>query len=429
MSAKLRHIAISVPDVQAAQTFFEEAFGMTKAGDAGRGVYMTDGVMNVALLDFKDDPLPGVEAGPEPFHGLYHFGMWVEDLEEAKALVEEAGAEFIRGRQPEDANRYYEVKYKSPDGLVFDITTSGWAGAVRDPERRPHEMSEDPRPVIVAGAGPVGLVLALALGQRGHRVTVVERLVDIHDQVRRAGTVHPATLEMLDDLGLYEMLEPRGLIAPLVHYWDRGQDEPIAVFDHAVLRNDTRFPYALQCDRLKIIEEAVKLASSYDSIEIHTGTEMVGFSHDDNGVTVTIERADGSREELAGSYLVSGEGAHSIVRSNLDIEFEGFAFPDRTMTLSVLFDFDEVRPYGYRNYILDPQNWANLFKWTDVWRVVLPSDPGGDPAALLDDAVIEATLQRFHAQVVALRGCVEVALHRAPARGQDVPRRSRCARR
>lgn len=133
MSAKLRHIAISVSDVAAAQVFFEEAFGMTKAGDAGRGVYMTDGVMNVALLDFSDDSLPGLEPGDERFLGLYHFGMWVEDFDEAVEKVEAAGAAFVRGRKPDEPNRYYEVKYRTPDGVVFDITSSGWVGAVRDP--------------------------------------------------------------------------------------------------------------------------------------------------------------------------------------------------------------------------------------------------------------------------------------------------------
>ena len=137
MAARLRHLAISVPDVAEAQAFFEQAFGMTKAGDAGRGVYMTDGVMNVALLHFGDDPVVGVSDagdGSEPFFGLYHFGMWVDDLEEASAQVEQAGAEHLRGRRPDEPNRYYEVKYRSPDGLVFDLTTSGWIGALRDPE-------------------------------------------------------------------------------------------------------------------------------------------------------------------------------------------------------------------------------------------------------------------------------------------------------
>ena len=250
--------------------------------------------------------------------------------------------------------------------------------------------------VLIAGAGPVGLVLALSLAGRGHRVLVVEKLVDLLGQVRRAGTIHAATLEMLDDIGLYDRLEPRGLVAPLVHYWDRGDPEPIAVFDHGVLAGDTRFPHALQCDRLKLVEEALKMASGNDLIEIRTGTELVGFGQAADSVTAAVETADGEREELRGTHLVGCEGAHSVVRKQLGIDFEGFAFPDRTMTLSVLFDFDSILPYGYRNYILDPIEWANLFRWTDLWRVVLPADVDADPDALLDDDAIEAGLQRFH---------------------------------
>ncbi len=250
--------------------------------------------------------------------------------------------------------------------------------------------------VLIAGAGPVGLVLALSLARRGHRVTVVEKLVDLLDQVRRAGTIHAATLEMLDDIGLYGGLERRGLVAPLVHYWDRGDPEPIAVFDHGVLAGDTRFPHALQCDRLKLIEEALKMASDDDLIEIRVGTELVDFRQDAESVTAVIETADGEREELRGTHLVGCEGAHSVVRKQLGIDFQGFAFPDRTMTLSVVFDFDSLQPYGLRNYILDPVEWANLFRWTDFWRVVLPADVHADPDSLLDDAVIEAGLQRFH---------------------------------
>ena len=147
-----------MPDVAAAQAFFEQAFGMTKAGDAGRGVYMTDGVMNVALLHFGDDPVVGITAegdGSEPFYGLYHFGMWVDDLEESEAQVERAGAEHVRGRRPDEPNRYYEVKYRSPDGLVFDLTTSGWIGALLDPERA--DAKEDavvePNPADPGGLG------------------------------------------------------------------------------------------------------------------------------------------------------------------------------------------------------------------------------------------------------------------------------------
>jgi methylmalonyl-CoA/ethylmalonyl-CoA epimerase len=95
---KLRHIAISVRDVAEAQKFFEEAFGMTKAGDAQNGIYMTDGTMNVALLA-KGGKAPGITSD-EPFYGVMHFGMWVDDLAQAEEQVKQAGAVHFQGRRP-----------------------------------------------------------------------------------------------------------------------------------------------------------------------------------------------------------------------------------------------------------------------------------------------------------------------------------------
>jgi methylmalonyl-CoA/ethylmalonyl-CoA epimerase len=129
--AKLRHIAISVPDPEAAATFFERAFGMTRAGNAMRGVYVTDGVMNVALLNFGDEPVPGFEH-QKGYCGLIHFGMWVDSVEEADAKVKAAGGSYMTGRKETNPNVYYEVKYRTPEGIVFDVTESGWKGAVKE---------------------------------------------------------------------------------------------------------------------------------------------------------------------------------------------------------------------------------------------------------------------------------------------------------
>ena len=127
-ACKLRHIALSVPDVAAAQKFFEEAFGMTKAGNAQNGVHMTDGIMNVALLA-KGGKIEGM---PEPFYGLMHFGMWVDSVEEADKKITAAGGKYVTGRKETNPNVYYEVKYKTPEGIVFDVTESGWKGAVKN---------------------------------------------------------------------------------------------------------------------------------------------------------------------------------------------------------------------------------------------------------------------------------------------------------
>jgi lactoylglutathione lyase len=129
--AKLRHIAISVSDPEATAQFFEDAFDMTRAGNAMRGIYMTDGIINVALLNFGDEPVPGFET-EKNYRGLIHFGMWVDSLEETDQKVKDAGGKYVAGRKETNPNVYYEVKYATPEGVVFDVTERGWKGAVKD---------------------------------------------------------------------------------------------------------------------------------------------------------------------------------------------------------------------------------------------------------------------------------------------------------
>jgi predicted enzyme related to lactoylglutathione lyase len=131
MAAKLRHIAIAVKDPEKAAQFFEKAFGMTRAGSAMRGVYMTDGVINVALLNFGEEPVPGFETQKD-YEGIIHFGMWVDDTDQADIQIKQAGGSYMTGRFEKNPNVFYEVKYKTPEGIVFDVTANGWKGAVRD---------------------------------------------------------------------------------------------------------------------------------------------------------------------------------------------------------------------------------------------------------------------------------------------------------
>jgi methylmalonyl-CoA/ethylmalonyl-CoA epimerase len=130
MAARLRHIAISVPDPEQAATFFEQAFGMQRCGLSPIGIYVTDGTLNIALLKYPGDIL-GRPPG-EKFYGITHFGMWVDNLGEATKQVEAAGATHAAGHVDTRPGVYYEVKYKDPNGLVFDLTHSGWKGAVKD---------------------------------------------------------------------------------------------------------------------------------------------------------------------------------------------------------------------------------------------------------------------------------------------------------
>jgi 3-(3-hydroxy-phenyl)propionate hydroxylase len=253
--------------------------------------------------------------------------------------------------------------------------------------------------VIVLGAGPVGLCLSLALAQAGAEVCLIEMLGadNFLEQVPRAGTNHPATLELFEHIGLYEKLEPRGIIAPLFHYWDRREHQLIAAFDHAHLKEDTRFPYVLQCERIKVVEEALKLAKAHSNIEVRLSTTFTGFTQAGEFVTASVTNPAGECESVSGAYLVSAEGARSIVRRELGIEFEGFTYPDRTLNIEVAYDF---RKHGYteRNYISDPHEWSNLFHWRgppDRWRIHFPVEPEAEETALTRAEALQARLQRF----------------------------------
>jgi 3-(3-hydroxy-phenyl)propionate hydroxylase len=275
--------------------------------------------------------------------------------------------------------------------------------------------------VLIIGAGPVGLCLALKLAKDGIASTLVEQLSDDNflDQVPRAGTNHAATLEMYDDIGLYQKLEPRGIIAPLFHYWDREKGERIAEFDHAVLKEDTRFPFALQCERIKIVEEALAMAKGSPLIDVHMGTNFTGFTQDADRVTARVENAQAERETIRGRYIVSAEGARSIVRKELGIEFIGFTYPDRTLNIEVAYDF---RQHGYtdRNYISDPEEWSNLFHWKgppERWRVHFPTKDDEDESGLTRPEAMQARLQRFLAtdRDFAIVGCNLYTVHQRVA--------------
>ena len=260
-------------------------------------------------------------------------------------------------------------------------------------------MSKPSERVVIIGAGPVGLCLALALAQQDISVTVIEALGDDNflEQVPRAGTNHPATLEMYDRIGLYEKLEPRGIVAPVFHYWDRAENARIAAFDHVHLKDDTRFPYVLQCERIKIVEEALKLAKAHPLIDLRLNSTFTAFTQARSGVTATVHKSGG--RERDGRRRLSrlrrrraqhrAQGArHRVRRLHLS---------DLVLNIEVAYDF---RRHGYaeRNYISDPKEWSNLFHWKgppDRWRVHFPVEPGVDEAAITHPDALQARLQGF----------------------------------
>ncbi len=132
---KLRHIAITVPDPWKAAEFYMKAFGLTKVGETDSslaiGVYLSDGIINIALLKYKSDQYAGEDRGKD-YVGLHHLGFWVDDVNESRKAVEAAGGRYWMGEVPQQGNTFYEVKFRDPNGVIFDISAHGWGGASKD---------------------------------------------------------------------------------------------------------------------------------------------------------------------------------------------------------------------------------------------------------------------------------------------------------
>jgi catechol 2,3-dioxygenase-like lactoylglutathione lyase family enzyme len=130
---KLRHIAITVPDPQKAAEFYIKAFGLKKVGETdwanASGVYLSDGVVNLALLKYRTEEAAGSRG--RDFVGVHHIGFWVDDVQASRKAAEASGAKHWMG-EPSEGTGFYEVKFHDPDGIAFDITANGWAGARKD---------------------------------------------------------------------------------------------------------------------------------------------------------------------------------------------------------------------------------------------------------------------------------------------------------
>jgi len=252
--------------------------------------------------------------------------------------------------------------------------------------------------VLIAGGGPVGLFCALSLGRRG----VPVRLFDINDRLQldpRAATTHPATLEVLAGEGLVDDMQRLGLTEPIFQFWDRPTGTLVAEFDHGLLKDETPFPYVVQCEQFKTTALILERLKSLPNVEVNFSHEVVDINQSSDNVSVTV-RAGGQDKVVTGAYLIGADGGRSTVRKTSDIAFEGFTYAERFLVLTTPFDFKANRGYCARSYFADPDEWCNCFKVAGdgppgLWRTVFPADPDQDPEVVLSLEAAQARLQKF----------------------------------
>lgn len=253
--------------------------------------------------------------------------------------------------------------------------------------------------VLIAGGGPVGLVCAYALGLAGVPVVVF----DENDELQmdpRAATTHPATLELLDRIGIVDEVIAQGLTARTFQFWDRPTGELVAEFDHDLLRDDTKFPYVVQCEQFKLSRILAARVDQLADCDVRFAHRVTAVRTETDRVTVTVDTPDG-QEEHTGRYLIGCDGGRSLVRKQAGIDFEGFTWPERFLVLTTPFDFEAQRGMCYRNYMADPDEWCNCFKVAGdgppgLWRTVYSVDPEAPEDELLADEFVQQKLQAFY---------------------------------
>jgi 3-(3-hydroxy-phenyl)propionate hydroxylase len=250
------------------------------------------------------------------------------------------------------------------------------------------------RNVIVVGAGPVGTVAALAVARHGHNVTLLEAQERIDDSPR-ASTTQPPTLEILAELGLIDEYLRVGLVARTFQFWDRPSLKLIAEFDFERLKGETAFPFVVQTEQHKLANMAIARLRTMPNAEVRMGTRVTG-------VTQTADAAHvACGETLVADYVIGADGGRSTVRKALDIEFEGYTWPERFLVITTKFDFQAALGCCFRNYMADPVEWTNLFKVAgdDLkgrWRAVFNTREDETDAEALSDAAVRARLSRIY---------------------------------
>jgi 3-(3-hydroxy-phenyl)propionate hydroxylase len=219
-------------------------------------------------------------------------------------------------------------------------------------------------PVLVVGAGPVGLSAALALSKVGVEVRVIDAADDI-DRRMRASTFHPPTLDIISSLGIGEQLLPLGLKVEEFQFRQHETGEAVT-FDLFAIRGATSHPYRLQVEQHHFCDLAV--ASLRDrGVDVTFGVKVTALQQDDAGVTVET-----STGPIEADWVVGADGAASMVRESLGIEYVGMTYTHSSVLVSTTFEFHDAMP-DIRDvtYCWSDRGPFSLLRLKNAWRANL----------------------------------------------------------
>jgi len=227
--------------------------------------------------------------------------------------------------------------------------------------------------VIVAGAGPVGLVTALVLARASVPVTVIDGEPEII-RAPRAIVYHAPTCEELDTLGLLDDLKRIGVIKQDYNF--RTVDGTVLAAPHmsVLTQDDTAFPFNLHLAQHQLGGVIMQHLLRLPHAQVRWNTKLTGFTQGGEGVTVEAATPYGP-VSLHAQWLIGADGGRSTVREAAGLSFDGYTWPMRLIATNVWYDF-EADGFARANFVLDPDYWAVIVKINNdgLWRVTYGED-------------------------------------------------------
>ena len=248
--------------------------------------------------------------------------------------------------------------------------------------------------VLIAGAGPVGLVLAWRLVRAGCTVRVFEREPRLEPMLR-SSTFHPPTLDLLDEDGIGEALHAAGRKTPTwqIRLHETGER---AEFDLATIADATAHPWRLQCDQSVLVNTLEAWLHRHAPGSVIRGAAVEDISQDDERVRLRWGDAQGGMHEAQGKFLVGCDGSRSVVRAAIGAEFSGTVYPETTVLVTTTFPFEAYLPgLSGINYVWAPDGTYSLLRLADVWRVSLHPHDDESAEALMQPARIAERLAQI----------------------------------
>ncbi len=249
-------------------------------------------------------------------------------------------------------------------------------------------------PVVIVGAGPIGLATAISLAQRGIRSVVLEKYNSVSDG-SRAICWAKRTLEILDRIGTGDRMVEKGVV------WDQGlvyfgeDPEPIYSFD-LLMDKEQKYPAFINLQQFYAEEYLIELSGDYSDTEIRWQNEVIAIETAEDKVTAVVKTPAGEYR-ISGDYLIAADGHKSPVRNMMGLDFEGRIFEDHFLIADVKMkaDFPAIRRFWF-DPPFNPGQTSLIHKQADdIWRIDFQMGWDIDKEEVMKEENIDAKVRAF----------------------------------